>query len=125
MKDAAHILVANKQTIFTKTFRALRNKLCCCCPADSMNHVIFERPPEPTDIIWEHLDITDFRKFKNTVITYFFSFILVCVCFGIIYGLTKVKLSYSEHTKDNKSLSVKLASNIIGALISLVIVIIN
>jgi hypothetical protein len=125
MKDAAHILVANKVTLFTKTMRALRNKLCCCCPVDSLNHVIFERAPEPTDIIWEHLDITDFRKFKNTFITYFFSFILVAACFGIIYGLTEAKIKYTESTKDVKSLTVKIATNVIGAIISLVIVIIN
>lgn len=43
---------------------------------------------EPTDVFWEHLDVSDYRYVVKTIGSFFVSMLLIGVSFGIIYGLT-------------------------------------
>lgn len=117
---------ANKQSTVKKIGMYIYNLICCCCKKDLHNSAIFKTAPEPTDVYWEHLEVSDIQRFFYTIITYFISFILVCICFVIIYLLTVAKNDYTnKHKNDPKSLVNIIASNVIGVVISLVITLIN
>ena len=57
------------------------------------------------------------------MLTYLGSFVLVGICFGIIYALTEGKINYMKKHKADKSN--KIATNILSIVISLIITIIN
>ena len=80
-------------------------KKCCRCCLDpkGISKIIFEFAPEPTDVYWEHLDVTDIKRILKTIGTYIASLILVGICFGIIYGLTIAKNNYTTDHAEDKS----------------------
>jgi hypothetical protein len=58
--DAESILLQSKKTVIRKIFRYIQRKLCCCCEEKNIDFAVFEKAPEPNDVYWEHLDVTDF-----------------------------------------------------------------
>ena len=65
----------------------------CCCGGDDVSQYTFERAPEPTDVYWENLKITTGQRILYVCKTYFYTFVVIGVCFGVTYGLNEVKES--------------------------------
>lgn len=116
------VLNMSKRTLLGKICRMI---FCSCSSHHDFSEIIFEKAPEPTDVYWEHLGVTDFQKLRNTFITYLASLVLVGICFGIIYGLTTAKIEYVKSHKDDKSASNRMATNVLSVVVSLIITIIN
>ena len=72
-----------------KIWRRFKKAFCCCCyDKNEIQYSYFERAMEPTDVFWEHLDVSDYRYVVKTIGSFFVSMLLIGVSFGIIYGLT-------------------------------------
>lgn len=69
----------------------------------------FERAPEPSDVYWENLSITSFQRFLRVCATYFATFIIIGICFAIIWGINVGKTNL-EKTSDKNSGSVRFLS---------------
>lgn len=59
----------------------------CFTKGDSLGNSRFIRAPEPTDIFWDHLHVKEIQRVFRVLATFFVSFILLVICFLIIYGL--------------------------------------
>ena len=81
---------------------------CCCCFCFCCNycsncsakeksleyykkHIKFERAPEPEDVIFENLETSQLRRFKNIVFSSFVSFIICGICYAICIFLYILK----------------------------------
>jgi len=65
-------------------------KICKCCGSE-VGSYIFERAPEPTDVYWENLKVSNASRFYYICKTYFYTLLLIGVCFGVTYGLNELK----------------------------------
>lgn len=70
-----------------------------CCGFNSPDYMVFERAPEPSDVYWENLYVSDFERFFRLVMTYFATFILLVICFVIIYLLNVASNNLNAETK--------------------------
>jgi hypothetical protein len=72
-----------------------RNIFCCCLKKKNksfdLDKLKFKKAPEPTDVFWEHLSVPKSKKRWRIFYTYIFTFVLIGISLGIIYGLTKAK----------------------------------
>lgn len=78
---------------------------CCCRKTtgypeyvydgnDGSSHhrrIYISRAPEPTDVYWENLGITDCKRFGYILLTYFATLTALAVVFAISYGLNRYK----------------------------------
>lgn len=74
--------------------------------------IIIERPPEPEDINWGNLGLTDCQKLARFCFTIFVSIVMIGISFVVVYALSTVQ-------KNNQS------RRFISILISLAISVIN
>jgi hypothetical protein len=94
---------------------------CCCCDKKKINilkNKLFLRvsqAPEPTDILWENLEVTWTERVVRALVSYAITFLILVCSFGIILGLNLYQ------TGQNKS----LYKYGISALISIIVSIIN
>lgn len=58
----------------------------------------FERAPEPSDVYWENLKITPFQRFLRICATYAATFVVIGICFGIIWGINLANLNLGTRT---------------------------
>ena len=63
------------------------------------------RAPEPEDVTFEHLDISDLSRYGRITLTYFASLILIGACFAAIYGLNYYNDGLSDTNKFKALLS--------------------
>lgn len=61
---------------------------CCGAGSGANTGFRYERAPEPSDIYWENLAITNFQRNVRVTLTFIATFILVGACFGILYGIS-------------------------------------
>jgi len=74
----------------------IRYLLSCCRDGkrfrffrDSVNHhVKVKKAPEPEDIVWANIGVSDCEKYKRKFITYFATLLLLGASFGIVYSLS-------------------------------------
>lgn len=87
---------------------------------------LFERAPEPTDVYWENLGVTFAKKFKNVLINYVITFLIIGFCFGVIYWINIIKDSVinDDSTLRTRAERVNILRGL-SLLISGVIVVIN
>jgi hypothetical protein len=45
---------------------------------------MFERAPEPTDIFWENLGVSTISRVFSSLLSWFFTVLIIGVSFGII-----------------------------------------
>lgn len=50
-----------------------------------------EIAPDPTDIIWENMNVRRLDRVRNVIISITCTFIMSILCFGAIYGLNIAK----------------------------------
>lgn len=60
--------------------------LCCCC-YEKEDFYRWDRAPEPTDVYWENLGVGYCDRIVRSIISNFFTMILVLVCFGAVVVL--------------------------------------
>lgn len=82
--------------------------------------VTFFRAPDPNAIIWANLSATAAEKFRRRLITFFATFLLLCISFGAILGL---KIAQYVLYTDNQIEATGL--RVISILITLVVSSIN
>lgn len=71
-----------------------------CC-FDKHDHWKFERAPEPTDIYWENLHVSNLSRYIRATVSYIISFILILVIFAGINALKEAQMDYKENFKTN------------------------
>jgi hypothetical protein len=52
-----------------------------------------EIAPDPTDLIWENMNVKRLDRVRNVIISLTCTFLMSCLCFGAIYGLNVAKSS--------------------------------
>ena len=79
----------------------LRYYITCCqggnrfklLKSDGSNAgVEIEKAPQPEDIIWQNLGLSDCDILKRKLLTYTITLILLGASFGAVYGLTQAQL---------------------------------
>lgn len=63
----------------------LLRAFCRCFGKKYPKHSFFIRAPEPTDIIWEHLDVSSRKRIRRMILTFIAALLMIGVSFGIIY----------------------------------------
>ena len=129
IKDQEKFLEKKSEKILViYIFKLFGYVLCRCCKNKNKRNIEwlkgnirFERAPEPEDIIFENLEYANtFTKFIIIFLVYFFSLVLIVICFIIVTSLNYLR-KYSDE-KNNFNIFV---TYIISILISLCIFIIN
>mmetsp|Transcript_17892 Transcript_17892/g.30408 ORF Transcript_17892/g.30408 Transcript_17892/m.30408 type:complete len:145 (+) Transcript_17892:1292-1726(+) len=92
--DCLKVLVHQNDGIFIRIFKILFS-----CLISNENSFIWERAPEPTDIFWENLNVSVFKRVFKNVFSYFVTFLLICLCFLFI---SLIKLSQDTYMKEIK-----------------------
>jgi len=111
-----------------KIIRWISKNLCCCCREEgevTKGSHSFRRAPEPTDVYWDNLSVSYLGRFCRVLMTYFFTILLIGVCFGCIYGITILKRDINEDAKNDE---LEVPENVLrglNILASFIIVIIN
>lgn len=110
--------------IWYKIFRCKRSKLSN--KFWEGKRVIVERATEPSDVFWENLAVTDARRFLRQCLTYFITFLLLCVAFGIYYGLNRLARFLNDKANDENAKSYyRWLVIVVNVIISVITVIIN
>lgn len=75
----------------------------CCFSNDTKGSSQFtiERAPEPSDVYWENLSLTSFQRFLRVAATYFATFIIIGICFAIIWGINVGKTNLEKNGGKN------------------------
>jgi hypothetical protein len=101
-KDRITMDALQDDSLIARFFRWLSKTFCGCCrdkdDVTAISHA-FERAPEPTDVYWDNLSVSWFSRSMRILMTYFFTIILVGICFGIIYGITISKADILERSR--------------------------
>jgi hypothetical protein len=50
-----------------------------------------EIAPDPTDLIWENMNVKRLDRVRNVIISLTCTFLMSCLCFAAIYGLNVAK----------------------------------
>jgi len=114
--------------IWAYTNFILANYLFCCFYSNKKKKEInksikfrVERSPEPSDIIWENLQYTEWQKFKRVLIVYLISAILIFMSFIIILSINYLQwLSQKSYWFNNL-----LIKYLMSCMISLVVSMVN
>jgi hypothetical protein len=108
---------AQEAEAFRKIFvKSHVSKLFSCCTSKDEHKIQgadleVTKAPEPSDIIWEDLSVTEDEKRSRRLRTHFFSLLLVAACFGVTLYFNKL-----EHT---------MTSGLVPMIASFVIVAVN
>ena len=80
-----------KQQMKNKVISFFKKILCLWfCDGDS-NKLVYERAPEPTDIFWENLHVTQNQRSIRIGTVFLATLALIVGCFFSLYALDKVK----------------------------------
>ena len=129
IKEHEQFLETNLNKIFIiYLFKLFVYVFCRCCQSKNKKNIEwlkenirFERAPEPEDIIFENLEYSKtFTKFVRIFLVYFFSLVLIVICFAIVTTLNYVR----KYSDENNNYNIFVAY-IVSLLISLCIFIIN
>jgi len=71
----------------------------CCFDKSSLWK--FERAPEPTDIYWENLHVSNWSRYCRASLSYLVSFLLILIIFMGINGLKEAQIEYKANFKVN------------------------
>jgi hypothetical protein len=106
------------------TFQKIWGKLCFCCVSPIYrfkgNFVYAEMAPDPTDINWENLAISLWKKLFYRAITVFVVFCTLVIALAVMLGTAQWKTSVYQN-KENESWIKINAATIIPPIISVII----
>ena len=97
------------RNIFEYFFKFLRNlcyMLTSCCDKSKESiyylkrNIKIESAPEPQDILFENLEISQFQRILRTALVYLVSLIICGISLGIVVGLNKLQ-TYVDDQKDS------------------------
>jgi len=81
-----------------------KDYVCCCLAGDNAEDIRLDfnvsAPPQPGDIIWENLNITECERFGRRVLTGVLALLLIAGCFFAVWGVTVAKKSYLADRKE-------------------------
>ena len=60
-----------------------------------------EIAPDPTDIIWENMNVKRLDRVRNVIISLTITFLMSCGCFAAIYFLNVAKSGVNTNTNDS------------------------
>ena len=129
IKEHEQFLDSNSNKVFIiYLFKLFVYVFCRCCQSKNKKNIEwlkenirFERAPEPEDIIFENLEYSKtFTKFLRIFLVYFFSLVLIVICFAIVTTLNYLR----KYSDENNNYHIVVAY-IVSLLISLCIFIIN
>ena len=99
---------------------------CCCTKEESLDyykkHIKIERAPEPEDVIFENLEVSQLKRFSKTIVGSILSLIYCSVCSAftfILYFLQKITDKRKEQSK--KTILLYLMSFIITIITSAIV----
>ncbi|CDW71822.1 phage head-tail family partial [Stylonychia lemnae] len=92
-KDLQLMINLQDDSLFSLIFSWINHLFCSCCQnkENVSRNNRFERAPEPTDVYWDNLSVSFFRRVRYIFLTYIATILLIGACFGIIYGINKGK----------------------------------
>jgi hypothetical protein len=70
--------------------------------------------PEPSDILWENLEYTDYSKAMRKLWVYLMSILLICISFVTIVGLNIIQNKFKEQSSRVNTLLALAVSQVIG-----------
>ncbi len=68
-----------------------------------------EIAPDPTDLIWENMNVKRLDRVRNVIISMICTFLMSCLCFGAIYGLNVAKSSEGPPPPDDPNAPIILS----------------
>ena len=80
-----------KQQMKNKVISFFKKLLCIWCCDEDSNKLVYERAPEPTDIFWENLHVTQNQRSVRIGTVFLATLALIVGCFFSLYALDKVK----------------------------------
>lgn len=91
----------------------LRYYLSCCQAGNRFKfdrdgkeyNITIERAPEPEDVVWTNLGMSDGEIIKRKLITYLVTIVLLGASFGAVYGLSRAQMA----TQGNMILSLAIS----------------
>ena len=110
IKDQEQFLEKRSEKILIiYLFKLFGYVLCRCCKHKNKRNIEwlkgnirFDRAPEPEDIIFENLEYANtFKKFVRIFLVYFFSLVLIVICFIIVTSLNYLR-KYSDERNNYK-----------------------
>jgi hypothetical protein len=75
---------------------------CCFACSKPQNRWYFRRAPEPTDIIWEHMNVHICKRFINYLFSFVATVAIMGICFYVIEGVKSFKNIKDKDFKDKK-----------------------
>ncbi|EGR30205.1 hypothetical protein IMG5_137940 [Ichthyophthirius multifiliis] len=85
------------------------------------NQLVIKQAPQPTDIFWENLKLSDKQRSQRNLLGTLFSLLVLGACFGLLYGLITAQKSLNTSSNNDNQTIVQ----IVGIAISVVISIFN
>jgi hypothetical protein len=86
------LLAVFDDSLFSRFIRWVKKKFCHCCINNEVGtRYSLERAPEPNDVFWENLNISSAVRYQYVFMTYLATFLVIGVCFGIIWGINVAK----------------------------------
>lgn len=131
--DVTKVIQHYKISRISRILRFIAYKVCRCRKTIEgeqylgANRLYAQRAPEPTDILWENLNVTTFVKFKCSVYVYLATFILLTISFVIHYFINELKDSIESQAAGSNNTSSLPYNGIrfLAFLLSLLVVLVN
>jgi len=55
-----------------------------------------KRAPEPTDILWNNLNVSNQKRFKARIISFMITCVIIVICFALIIGINWIQEHFAE-----------------------------
>jgi hypothetical protein len=111
--------------LFTKYL--LAKCLCFCCVSEekikSLNSKLtlrVEKAAEPSDVIWENLEVSSLGRFVRTVIVYLSTVFILAISFLIILALNNVQTDENESQNPSKT-GISIMISIVVSIINFIV----
>jgi len=79
--------------------------VCTGCCFDVSDFWLFERAPEPTDVFWENLGVSTFTRLLNSLLSWFFTAVVILAGFGIIGSIKRWQKAELREAQEEAVLS--------------------
>ena len=106
------------------TIKIYLKKLICLENQELYKNSYFlnvKRAPEPNDIIWENLDVPEYKKFLYIALTNLATLFLLAVSFSLVVGVTFIQRHLQINYEEEMSFLALQAVNMMGAVLITVI----
>ena len=100
------------------------------CTFSEDREIQIERAPEPSDVLWENLNVSYVTRLYKTITIFVSILILIGVCFGSIFGLDLEQRELKKKQEEEKKMGIlnqkrEIEIRVISFICAFVIIIIN